>query len=260
MSTNPSVAPRRRKGSVTTDQPHIVLAPYQTELKTLIGVEGTNPTTLNKPAVSSVGTEFKGRIAEDISWAIGQSFRLYPNSEYPYSINENEDGELEYFAAIVNDENMYVVCYTYDEDNNPTIIADDNMKSLARKGRGMTTGEAEATDHNGVSLDNGCRPHPVMVYLARSKHTYSYGHLTDAYDDVEGSDYDKYYVIEYAPVRRAQPYKRIFFTIQNRGDDTRLIHEAIVKRIAYTDKYDIVVNNEPVNKDKGSVKTPIGFT
>lgn len=258
MSTNPSLTPRRRKGSVSSDQPHIVLPPYQSQLKTIIGVEGTDSTTLNKPAVSSVGTEFKGRIAEDISWAIGQSFRLDPNSEYPYSINENEDGELEYFSAIVNDENLYVVCYSYDEDNNPTIIADDNMKSLARKGRGMTTGEAEATDHNGVSLDKGCRPHPVMSYLARSKHTFSYGHLSDSYESVEGTQFDRYYVMEYAPVRRAQPYKRIFFTIQNRGDETRLIHEAFVKRIAYVDKYEIVVNNEPV--DKGSGKTPIGYS
>ena len=260
MSTNPTLTPRRRKGSVSSDQPHIVLPPYQSQLKTIIGVEGTDSTTLNKPAVSSVGTEFKGRIAEDISWAIGQSFRLDPNSEYPYSINENEDGELEYFSAIVNDENLYVVCYSYDEDNNPTIIADDNMKSLARKGRGMTTGEAEATDHNGVSLDKGCRPHPVMSYLARSKHTFSHGHLSDSYESVEGTEFDKHYVMEYAPVRRAQPYKRIFFTIQNRGDETRLIHEAFVKRIAYVDKYEIVVNNESVNKNSGSEKTPIGYS
>jgi len=257
MSTNPTLSPRRKKGSAPSDQPQIILPPYQDQLKTLMQ---SKQTTLNKPAVSSVGTEYKGKQAEDISWAIGQGFRLEPNTEYPYPINEGEDGELEYFSVIVNDENMYVVCYTYDEDNRPTIIADDNMKSLAKKARGLTTSEAEAINHNGISLDKGCRPHPVMSYLARSKHTFSYGHTSEPYETVEGSEFDKYYVIEYAPIRRAQPYKHLFFTIQNRGNNTRLIHEAFVKRIAYVDKYELVVNNEAVNQEEDAGKTAIGYS
>lgn len=257
MSTNSSVSPRKRRGyTPASDQPQIILPPYQDQLKTLLP---SKDTALNKPAVSSVGTEFKGRVAEDITWAIGQSFRLDPNTEYPYPIDEAQDGELEYFGALVNDENIYVVCYTYDEDNRPTTIADDNVVSLAKKGRGMTTGEAFAKDHNGVSLDKGCRPHPVMSFLARSKCTFSYGHLSDEYEDIEGSEHDKYFVIEYAPVRRAQPYKHIFFTIQNRGNETRLIHEAFVKRVAYVDKYDLVVNNAAVNPEEEG-KAKIGYS
>ena len=256
MST-PTIQPRRRKHTAPSDQPQIILGPYQDELKTLLP---SRQTALNKPSVSSVGTEYKGRVAEDISWSIGSGFKLDPNQEYPYPIDEAEDGELEYFGVLLNDENLYVVCYTYDEDNRPTPICDDNMKSLAKKGRGMTLGEATATDHNGVSLDKGCRPHPLMSYLARSKHTFSYGHLSDNYDDIAGGDFDKYYVIEYAPIRRAQPYKHLFFTIQNRGNETRLIHEAFVKRIAYTDKFDLVVNNNPLNPEEEEGKAKIGFS
>lgn len=256
-----SLTPRRKRTNTSSisNEPKIILPPYQDELRTILPAKQTDH---RKPNVSSVGTEYKGRKAEDISWSIGSLFKLDPGNEYPYGIDEAEEGELEYFGVLVNSEDIYVVCYTYDEDNRPTTIVEDNMRSLAKKGRGMTLGEATALDHNGVSLDKGCRPHPIMSYLARSKHTFSYGHLSDNYEDVEGTDNDRFYVIEYAPIRRAQPYKHLFFTIENRGNDQRAIHEAFVKRVAFTDRYELVVNNLPVkpDTDEEEGKATIGFS
>lgn len=259
MSTSPNIYPRKRASKTSTstsDPPQIVLPPYQDELKQLIpalqlGNRVTN--TLNKPAISSISTQLRGRLAQNITFDISQSVALEANSEYPYGINVYEDGELRHFSVSVNDINMYVLCVLYDEQNRPTVIADDNMLTLAKKGKGLTVGEATATDHNGISLDKGGRPHPVATYLSRSKHTFSYGHVADNYDDVNGTDFDKYYVIEYAP-SIPHPYKRIFFTIQNRGENSRLIHEATVKRIAYVDQYELVISDKLGGNGNGNGK------
>lgn len=225
--------------SLATAEPEITLAPYQEELRPYGQLQEGD---LNRATISSIDTEYKGKAAQNITFDISQGVHLDPLTEYPYPINVNEEGELIHFSVSVNDENMFVVCILYDSENRATVICNDNMLSLARKGKGLTVAEAIAVDNNGISLDKGGRAHNVASYLSRSKHTFSFGHLSDPYDLVEGTNDDKYYVIEYSPLV-PHPYQRIYFTIQNQGNDGRLIHEATVKRIAYVDKYDMVVEN-----------------
>jgi hypothetical protein len=245
MSSSSNITPRSKRRVTLKDQlPEIILPRYQDQMKQLvpISLQEQRDAKILKPAISGIKTELKGRIANTITFDILQSLKIDPDHEYPYPINESEDGELEHFSVAVNHEDMYVVCILYDEDGHPTIIAEDNMRSLARNGKGMTVGEATAIDNNGVSLDKGSRANMRTTFLARSKHTVSYGFTEVPYPEVEETDNDKWYVYEYTPIK-AHPYQRIVFTIENRGGAVHSIHEATMKRTAFVDKYEIVADD-----------------
>ena len=97
---------------------------------------------------------------------------------------------------------------------------------------------ALARDQDEVSLDNHGKEHTVMPYAVRYKDTFSYGFVDpDDYATVAGTENDKFYIIEYAPTT-PRAYKKIYFNIQNLGGETKLVHNPIVNRIAYVDRYD----------------------
>lgn len=246
-SQNPSRTPRRIRGtSLSGDPPELILPPYEQQLGIPIRTIGTSeegPIFTKQPTVSSVTTEFRGKSARNVTWNIGQAVTLDPNTEYPYPVNFYEDGELIHFSASVNDESLFVLCVLYDLENKPNIIADDNARSLAEEGKGLTVAELDAIDMNGISLDKGGRAHNVATHLSRAKSTFSFGHLGDPYETIKGTKFDKRYVIEYGPLV-PQPYKRIYFTIQNRGSEPKLIHKARVIRMAFVDEFETVVKEQ----------------
>lgn len=241
MSSTSSNLTPRKKVSVKDDGPTIILPRYQDQMQQLVpqSLQEQRDTKVLRPKISGIKTELRGRVAKTYTFEILQPFKLDPNNEYPYPVNEVEEGELEYFSVSVNDENIHVVCIVYGEDGIPTYIADDNMISLAKNGKGMTLGEATATDNNGISLDKGSRGNIRATFLARSKHTLSYGYTDLPFEEVQETVNDRCYVYEYTPIK-AHPYNRIFFTIENRGSQTRSIHEAVMRRTAFVDKYEVV--------------------
>lgn len=240
-----NITPRTKRTVALKDQePQIILPRYQDQMKQLVplSLQEQKDAKILKPNISGIKTELRGKIASTITFEILQPIKIDSGHEYPYYVNEAEEGELEHFSVAVNHEDMYVVCILYDEDGHPTIIADDNMRSFARNGKGMTVGEATAVDNNGISLDKGSRGNIRAAFLARSKHTLSYGFTEAPISEVEETDNDRWYVYEYTPTK-AHPYKRIVFAIENRGGDTHSIHEATMKRTAFIDKYDIVADD-----------------
>lgn len=244
MSSSTSTPRSKRRVALKDQEPQIILPRYQDQMKQLvpISLQEQKDAKILRPNISGIKTELRGRIANTITFEILQPVKIDPGHEYPYYVNEAEDGELEHFSVAVNHEDMYLVCILYDEDGHPTVVADDNMRSLARNGKGMTIGEATATDNNGVSLDKGSRGNIRATFLARSKHTLSFGFAEVPFSEVEETENDRCYVYEYTPIK-AHPYKRIVFTIENRGGETHSIHEAVMKRTAFVDKYDIVADD-----------------
>src|SRR5215467_7033001 len=214
--------------SLRTVAPSIQLAPYtddssylepDTEVKTI-------------PISTQISTTYGGRKAEVITFEIASAVTLQPNTEYIYPINKYEDGEVVHFTVAVNDPSMRVVLTLYDDSQKPDPLCNESADDLVLLGRGMTHAEAYATDVDGVSIDLKGDKHSVMPYVNRFKHTFSYGYTPADYDLVAGTPNDRWFVIEYEPTLAA-PYKKIFFTIQNKTQNPRIIHYARLRRYAF---------------------------
>jgi len=236
------------KYSIAKDYINNVLGKPVSLLEQQYAAEQQAPTGVDQPVVSKITTEYKGKVAENIVYNISQPVVLAANSSYAYPISVVEDGEIIHFTVSFNDPLMTVKCILYDENNKPDTLCDDNPTQLTLLARGMTYHEANEIDNNNVSVDRSGIVHHVMPYVARHKHTYSQGYVDPVdYDIVAGTANDKFFIIEYAPLI-PHPYKRLFFTIENKSQNNRLIHYVRVARYAYTDRYETKIVNTPASQ------------
>lgn len=163
------------------------------------------------------------------------SVGIKAGSYFDYKLDTREEiGEVIYFNVSVNDPGIAVICTMYDSRHGETPLTNMTMRRTAVLGRGMTLGEAESVIPDGkggfVSADKGGIPHPVVPYLSRYKHTFTLS--TMKYENVVGTDDDRWIVLEYAPVRTTR-YNRMIFNIKNTSTNDRMIHVVSLQRIRY---------------------------
>lgn len=176
---------------------------------------------------------YQGRRAKRVNFTTNK-ITLSPNTSFYNPINFEEYGELISFTVAVNDPGMKVVCFIYDQDGSPEEINNRTMREVAILGRGMTLAEAEELLPTNIARDiNGMR-HPVRPWLSRYKHTFS--DPMSLYDEVKGTEDDKWIVLEYTPEIR-ETYSRIYFTVQNPLNEPRIIHHMTISRIVFIDVF-----------------------
>ena len=161
---------------------------------------------------------------------------------YPYPIDEGGEGILLSFTVAVNDENMVVDCFLYDEEGRENPVNDRSMLQVAILGRGMTVGQAHAVDDSGTSLDMPGTYNPSYPWLSRYKFTPTGTQIE--YTSYRGTIDDRWIVLTYTPVVR-DTYTRLFFNVRNENTDgDRMIHHMSIQRIKYVD-----LNASPVDED-----------
>jgi hypothetical protein len=176
---------------------------------------------------------YQGRKAKRVNFTTNK-ITLSANSSFYNPINFEEYGELISFTVAVNDPGMKVICFIYDQDGAAEEINNRTMREVAVLGRGMTIAEAEEVLPIGVARDiNGMR-HPVRPWISRYKHTFS--NPLSTYEEVKGTDNDKWIVLEYTPEIR-ETYSRIYFTLQNPLPESRIIHHMTISRIVFIDVF-----------------------
>lgn len=214
---------------------------------------------LNKPLVRQDLKVFEsdpyvlstGDIVKRINYETN-SVGIRAGSYFDYKLDTGiENGEIIYFNVSVNDPGIAVICTIYDSRYGETPLIDATMKKTAVLGRGMTLGEAEALIPDGVggytSADRRGTPHSVVPYLSRYKHTFTLS--TMKYQNVVGTDDDRWIVLEYAPVRTTR-YNRMIFNIKNTSDNNRLIHLVSLQRIRYLTPHEIAESGTSVSRSQ----------
>ena len=177
--------------------------------------------------------DYKGRKAKRIN-VTTERVSLAPHTQLGSTIDFNETGELLAFTIDVNDPGMILYCIIYDEDGSPEPINDRSMHGTVVLGRGMSVLEAYETRPDHTSVDRSGTRHPYRPYMSRFKSTFTTLDLD--YDTIKGTDDDKHMVMEYAPDFR-ELYNRIYFTVQNPTNNTRMITYLTISRIKFIDVY-----------------------
>jgi hypothetical protein len=194
-----------------------------------------------RPPDFAQNTVFQGRKAERRNF-VTAGINIGAGRSYPYPIDEGGEGVLLSFTVAVNDENMVVDCYIYDEEGRENPLNDRSMLGVAMLGRGMTVGQAHAVDDSGTSLDMPGVMNTSYPWLSRYKFTPT-GTEID-YTTYRGSIDDRWIVLTYTPVVKEQ-YSRLFFNVRNEnttGD--RMIHHMSIQRIKFVD-----LTSSPVDED-----------
>lgn len=245
---------RNTSVSLRQTSPSIALAPYTSD-PNYIEPYAEDSDVKSTPISTQISTTYGGRKAEVITFEIAQPVTLQANTEYIYPVSKYEDGEVVHFTVAMNDPEMRIVLTLYDDTQKPDPLCNESANDLVLLGRGMTHAEAVATDVDGVSIDLKGQRHSVMPYILRYKNTFSYGYGPADYSQVAGKPEDRWYVIEYEPTIAA-PYKKIFFTIQNKTQNDRIIHYARLRRYAFQQGFiqeGAITLNSPAPDALGSV-------
>jgi hypothetical protein len=176
---------------------------------------------------------YQGRKAKRVNFTTNK-ITLAPRTYFYNPINFEEEGELISFTVAVNDPGMKVICFLYDQDGTAEEIVNRSMREVSFLGRGFTLAEAEEVLPIEVSIDKSGKRHPVRPWLSRYKNTFS--QPNQLYNDVKGTENDKWIVLEYTPEIR-ETYSRIYFTVQNPLNESRMIHHMTISRIVFIDVF-----------------------